>query len=93
MDAVPIRDGKDALAVNRLELEIAGPKRKVTQRFSFSFSFSFITNLPVGRDTVADLAARGRTRRSIETETLHTKPILRTAAACRSTLRDLPGRE
>jgi len=65
MNAVPIRDGKDALAVNWLDLEIVNPKGKVTQRFSF------ITDLPVDRDTVADLAACGRTRWKIENETFN----------------------
>ncbi len=65
MNAVPIRDGKDILAVNWLELEMTNPKGKVTQRFSF------ITDLPVDRDTVVELTACGRTRWKIENETFN----------------------
>ena len=63
MTDVPIRDGKNALVVNWLELEIANLKEKATQRFSF------ITDLPVDRDTAVELAACGHTRWKIENET------------------------
>lgn len=65
MEGVPLRDGKDALLVNWLEIEIAKPNGKVTYRNSF------VTNLPVNRQTVADLAACGRARWKIENETFN----------------------
>jgi len=65
MTELPLRDGKDALKVNWLEIEIAKPDGKVTYRNSF------ITDLPVSRRTVVDLAACGRTRWKIENETFN----------------------
>jgi len=62
---VPLRDGRDAVRVNWLEIEIANPKGKVTYRNSF------ITDLPVTRETVAELAACGRARWKIENETFN----------------------
>lgn len=59
---VPIRDGDDALSVNWLELEISKPNGKVTGRHSF------ITNLPVDKHNVAEMAACGRARWKIENE-------------------------
>jgi hypothetical protein len=44
MPGVPLRDGKDALAVIWLEIEIRNPAGAITYRNSF------ITDLPVGRD-------------------------------------------
>lgn len=65
MSDVPLRDGKDAMAVNWLEIEIRDPAGKLTHRNSF------ITDLPVGRDNVAELAACGRARWKIENETFN----------------------
>ncbi|MDJ0611990.1 MAG: ISNCY family transposase [Kiloniellales bacterium] len=65
MEGVPLRDSKDALLVNWLEIEIAKPNGKVTYRNSF------VTDLPVNRQTVADLAACGRARWKIENETFN----------------------
>jgi hypothetical protein len=65
MTGVPLRDGEDALAVNWLEIEIAKPDGRVTYRSSF------ITDLPVSRSTVAELAACGRARWKIENETFN----------------------
>jgi hypothetical protein len=65
MEGVPLRDGKDALIVNWLEIEIAKPNGKVTWRNSF------VTNLPVNRQTAADLVACGRARWKIENETFN----------------------
>lgn len=65
MTGVPLRDGEDALAVNWLEIEIAKPDGRVTYRSSF------ITDLPVSRETVAELAACGRARWKIENETFN----------------------
>ena len=62
---VPLRDGRDALKVNWFEIEISNAGGDVTYRNSF------ITDLPVGRDTVADLAACGRARWKIENETFN----------------------
>src|SRR6266581_4052457 len=62
---VPLRDGKDALLVNWLEIEIRAADGKVTYRNSF------ITDLPVGLDNVAELAACGRARWKIENETFN----------------------
>ena len=66
MLSVPIRDGKDALEVNWLEITIRDPGGKVTYRNSF------ITDLPVDADNVEDLAAAGRARWKIENETFNT---------------------
>jgi hypothetical protein len=60
---VPLRDGRDALKVNWFE--ICNAAGDVTYRNSF------ITDLPVGRDTVAELAACGRARWKIEKETFN----------------------
>jgi len=65
MTDLPLRDGKDAMADNWLELEISNPAGEVTNRNSF------ITDLPVGRDAAAELAACGRARRKIENETFN----------------------
>ena len=62
---VPLRDGKDALCVNWLEIEIRDAKGKATYRNSF------VTDLPVGPDTVVELAAAGRARWKIENETFN----------------------
>jgi len=64
---VPLRDGDDALKVNWLEIEIHDDTDgKITYRNSF------ITDLPVSRDNVAELAACGRARWKIENETFNT---------------------
>ena len=65
LNAVPLRDSKDALAVNWLEITIHNPAGEVTYRNSF------ITDLPVDRDNVAELAACGRARWKIENETFN----------------------
>ena len=61
---VPLRGDADALTVNWLMIEIVNATGAVTYRNSF------ITDLPVGPDTVADLAACGRARWKIENEKL-----------------------
>ena len=66
LEAVPIRDGKDALIVNWLEIEIIDASGKTTYRNSF------VTDLAVSRDNVAELAACGRARWKIENETFNT---------------------
>ncbi len=60
MTGVPLRDGKDALAVNWLEIEIVDAAGAATYRNSF------VTDLPVNRKTVASLATGGRARWKIE---------------------------
>jgi len=65
MEGVPLRDGKDALFVNWLEIEIAKPNGKVTYRNSF------VTDLAVTRKTAAEIAACGRARWKIENETFN----------------------
>ena len=66
LQAVPLRDGKDALVVNWLEIEIVDPSGKVTYRNSF------VTDLAVDERNVAELAACGRSRWKIENETFNT---------------------
>ena len=66
MSGVPIRDGKDALDVNWLEIVIRDSNGKITYRNSF------ITDLPVDADNVEDLAPAGRARWKIENETFNT---------------------
>ena len=62
---VPLRDGKDALKVNWFEIEIVNAQGETTYRNSF------VTDLPVGADTVVELAACGRARWKIENETFN----------------------
>ena len=66
LQAVPLRDGADALLVNWLEIEIVDPSGKVTYRNSF------VTDLAVDERNVAELAACGRSRWKIENETFNT---------------------
>ena len=66
LESVPIRDGKDAMLVNWLEIEIVDASGKITYRNSF------VTDLPVSRDNVAELAACGRARWKIENESFNT---------------------
>jgi hypothetical protein len=65
LSAVPLRDGKDALSVNWLSIEISDPAGKITYRNSF------VTDLPVDASNVAELAAAGRARWKIENETFN----------------------
>jgi hypothetical protein len=66
LEGVPLRDGKDALLVNWLEIEIIDASGKVTYRNGF------VTNLAVNENNVAELAACGRARWKIENETFNT---------------------
>ena len=65
LSEVPLRDGKDGLAVNWFEIEILNSAGKVTYRNSF------ITDLPVTAQNLAELAAAGRARWKIENETFN----------------------
>jgi hypothetical protein len=62
---VPLRDGKDGLKVNWLQIEIINAKGETTYRNSF------VTDLKVNADTVVELAACGRSRWKIENETFN----------------------
>ena len=62
---VPLRGDARAIAVNWLEIEIADAKGTITYRNSF------ITDLPVNRDNVVELAACGRARWKIENQTFN----------------------
>src|SRR5215218_7714930 len=62
---VPLRGDAEALTVNWLMVEILNAKGEVTYRNSF------ITDLPVTRATVAELAACGRARWKIENESFN----------------------
>ena len=62
---LPIRDGKDPLTVNGLDIEIINTAGNVTYRNSF------VTDLAVDRSNVAELAACGRARWKIENETFN----------------------
>jgi len=63
---VPLRADADAMTVNWLMIEIRNAAGEVTYRNSF------ITDLPVDRDTVVELAACGRARWKIENESFNT---------------------
>lgn len=62
---VPLRDSRDAMTVNWLQVEIRDGRGKVTYRNAF------VTDLPVDRDNVAELAACGRARWKIENESFN----------------------
>ena len=65
LNDVPLRGDADALTVNWLMIEIVNAAGTVTYRNSF------ITDLEVGPDTVAELAACGRARWKIENESFN----------------------
>ena len=60
IEAVPIRDGEDALLVNWIGFEILDAKGKV------KYSMAWVTSLPVSKDNVAEIVACGRARWKIE---------------------------
>ena len=66
MNGVPLRGDAHAMTVNWLMIEISNPAGKLTHRNSF------ITDLPVNRATVAELAACGAARWKIENESFNT---------------------
>ena len=66
LEDVPLRDGRDAMIVNWLQIEIVDPAGKTTYRNSF------VTDLPVTAANVAELAACGRARWKIENEGFNT---------------------
>jgi hypothetical protein len=65
MNAIPLRDGDDALMVNWLELVIRNAKGEITYRNSF------VSDLPVEAGNVEALANAGRARWKIENETFN----------------------
>lgn len=66
IEAVPLRDGKDALHVNWFEIEIINKAGRTT------YKNSFVTDLPVNEQNVSEVAACGRARWKIENETFNT---------------------
>ena len=65
IEAVPIRDGKDAILVNWISFEILDAKGKV------KYSMAWVTSLPVSKDNVAEIVACGRARWKIENESFN----------------------
>jgi hypothetical protein len=65
LEAIPLRDSEDALLVNYLEVEVHNAKGKRTYRNSF------ITDLPIHRGNVQELADCARARWKIENETFN----------------------
>jgi hypothetical protein len=65
LSALPLRATDDAITVNWFSIETINAKGKRT------YYNSFVTDLPVSVDTVAELAACGRTRWKIENETFN----------------------
>ena len=66
MCEVPLRGDAEAMSVNWLMIEITNAAAKLTYRNSF------VTDLPVDRDTVVELAACGRARWKIANESFNT---------------------
>jgi hypothetical protein len=65
IEAVPIRDGKDAILVNWIGFEIVDAQGKV------KYSMAWVTSLPVSKDNVAEIVACGRARWKIENESFN----------------------
>jgi hypothetical protein len=65
MNAIPIRDGDDALMVNWLELTIRDAKGEIAYRNSF------VSDLPIDASNVEAMADAGRARWKIENETFN----------------------
>jgi len=65
IEGVPLRDGKDALAVNWLAVTITDSQGKTT------YDGAFVTSLPLTTDNVVELAACARARWKIENESFN----------------------
>src|SRR5665213_282887 len=65
IEAVPIRDGTDALLVNWIGFESLDANGKV------KYSMSWVTSLPLSKDNVAEIVACGRARWKIENESFN----------------------
>jgi hypothetical protein len=63
---VPLRDGKDALAVNWLDMEIVEDATGKS-----TYRNSFVTDLPVDQHNVVEMATCGRARWKIENESFN----------------------
>jgi hypothetical protein len=65
IEGVPLRDGRDAARVNWVACEI------IDRHGAVKYSVAWVTSLPVGKASVADIAACGRSRWKIENETFN----------------------
>jgi hypothetical protein len=65
VEAVPLRDGKDALNVNWLSVAIIDETGKTT------YDGAFVTSLPITADSVVEVAACARARWKIENESFN----------------------
>ncbi len=65
IEAVPLRDGKDAMSVNWLGVTITDEKGKTT------YDGAFVTSLPVTAENVVETAACARARWKIENESFN----------------------
>ena len=65
LDSLPIKDGADAALVNWFDVTIINPQGKIT------YHSSFITNLPVNKENISELASCARARWKIENETFN----------------------
>ncbi len=65
IEAVPLRDGKDALHVNWLSVTITDEKGKTT------YDGAFVTSLPITAENVVEIAACARARWKIENESFN----------------------
>jgi hypothetical protein len=61
-EAVPLRDGEDAMLVNWIGLQIRDAKGRV------KYSSAWVTSLPVTKHNIAEIAACARSRWKIENE-------------------------
>jgi hypothetical protein len=65
IEAVPLRDGKDAMLVNWIGFEIIDAKGRVT------YSSAWIASLPISKHNVAEIVACARARWKIENESFN----------------------
>jgi hypothetical protein len=65
IEGVPLRDGKDALAVNWIGVSITNAQGKTT------YDGAFVTSLPVTADNVVEVAGCARARWKIENESFN----------------------
>ena len=65
IEAVPLRDGKDAMLVNWVSFQILNAKGDVI------YATAWVTSLPVNKNNVAEIAACGRARWKIENESFN----------------------
>jgi hypothetical protein len=65
IEAVPLRDGKDAMLVNWVGFEIVDAKGRI------KYSMAWVTSLAVTKSNVAEIVACGRARWKIENESFN----------------------